>query len=104
MEMVEVEARGPDLITWDVARRLVRGYNYAQNTLQWKHPQVNSHCDLRELLLGEVQRVVDGRDAELHGFGVWREEGPQDGVVGHVHEGHDGVPAFVVVPDLREES
>lgn len=44
--------------------------------------------------------MVDGRDAELNGFGRRREEGTQDGVIGDVHEGHHGVPAFVVVPHL----
>lgn len=48
--------------------------------------------------------MVDGGDAELDRLGGRRQEGPQDGVVGHVHEGHHGVPAFVVVPHLTEES
>lgn len=69
-----------------------------------KQKRKHSHCDFRKLLFGEVQRVVDGGDAELCGFGVRGEEGAQDGVVGHVHEGHHGVPAFVIIPDLTEES
>lgn len=27
------------------------------------------HCDFRQLLFGEVQRMVDGCDAKLDGFG-----------------------------------
>lgn len=61
------------------------------------------HGDFRQLLLGEVQRVVDGSDSKLCSFGAWRQEGSQDGVIGHVHEGHHGVPAFVVVPHLSRE-
>lgn len=62
------------------------------------------HRDLGELLLGEVQRMVDGGDAKLLGSVGGRKESPQDGVVGHVHVGHHGVPAFVVVPDLRRQT
>lgn len=61
------------------------------------------HRDVRQLLFGEVQRVIDGSDSKLHGFGVWRQEGSQDGVIGHIHEGHHGVPAFVIVPHLTME-
>ena len=60
----------------------------------------HSHGDLGQLLLGEVERVVDGGDAVLHRVGGGRQEGPEDGVVGHVHEGRHGVPALVVVPHL----
>ena len=44
--------------------------------------------------------MVDGGDAVLHGVGRGGQEGPEDGVVGHVHEGRHGVPALVVVPHL----
>lgn len=47
--------------------------------------------------------MVDGGDAVLHGVSVGGQVGPQDGVVGHVHEGHHGVPAFIVVPHLRQK-
>lgn len=48
--------------------------------------------------------MVDDGDAKLNRFGGRRQEGPQDGVIGHIHEGHHGVPAFVVVPHLTEKS
>lgn len=44
--------------------------------------------------------MVDCGDAKLNGLGTSREERPQDGVVGDVHESHHGMPAFVVVPHL----
>lgn len=47
--------------------------------------------------------MVDGSDSKLHGFGARGQEGSQDGVIGHVHEGHHGVPAFVIVPHLPVE-
>ena len=60
----------------------------------------HSHGDLGELLPGQVQRVVDGRDPVLIQGGGAGQRRPQDGVVGHVHEGDHGVPALVVVPHL----
>ncbi len=48
--------------------------------------------------------MVDGSDAKLNRFGGRRQEGSQDGVIGYIHEGHHGVPAFVVVPNLTDES
>lgn len=56
---------------------------------------------LRQLLLGQVQRVVEGPDAVLAGVGAARQVGPEDGVVHDVDECSDAVPAFVVEPDLR---
>lgn len=47
--------------------------------------------------------MIDGSDSKLHGVGVWRQEGSEDGVIGHIHEGHHGVPAFVIVPHLAME-
>lgn len=47
--------------------------------------------------------MIDSSDSKLHGFGVWRQEGSEDGVIGHIHEGHHGVPAFVIVPHLTME-
>lgn len=47
--------------------------------------------------------MVNGSDSKLHGFGARGQEGSQDGVIGHVHEGHHGVPAFVIVPHLPVE-
>lgn len=62
---------------------------------------VHSQGHLRQLLLGQVQRVVEGHDAVVVGVRPWRQVGSQDGVVHHVHEGRDAVPALVVEPDLR---
>lgn len=47
--------------------------------------------------------MVDGSDSKLYGIGARGQEGSQDGVIGHVHEGHHGVPAFVIVPHLPVE-
>lgn len=60
----------------------------------------HSQCDLRQLLLGQVERVVVGGDAELGGVFAGLQVCPQDAVVHHVEEGADAVPAFVVEPDL----
>lgn len=46
--------------------------------------------------------MVDGCDAVLHGVNVTRQVGPQNGIVGHIHEGHHGMPALVVVPHLQK--
>lgn len=63
----------------------------------------HSQSDLGQLLLGQVQRVVEGADAVLAGVSSLRQVCPKDGVVHHVDEGADAVPAFVVKPDLRRE-
>ena len=60
----------------------------------------HSHSDLRELFLGEVQGVVDSSDPILIQVGASGQVCPEDGVVGHVHERHHGMPALVVVPHL----
>lgn len=62
---------------------------------------VHSQGHLRQLLLGQVQRVVEGHDAVVAGVCTRRQVSSQDGVVHHVHEGRDAVPALVVEPDLR---
>lgn len=62
---------------------------------------VYSQRHLRQLLLGQVQRVVEGPDAVLAGVGAAGKVGPEDGVVHDVDECSDAVPAFVVEPDLR---
>lgn len=64
----------------------------------------HSQCSLRELLLGEVQGVVDGRDAIECGVRACRQLCPQQPIVGHVEEGDHGVPALVVEPHLQPES
>lgn len=58
------------------------------------------HSNLRELFSGEVQRVVDGRDSILIQVSSFGQVGAQDGVVGHVHEGHHSMPSLIVVPHL----
>ncbi|TNN64375.1 hypothetical protein EYF80_025416 [Liparis tanakae] len=60
-------------------------------------------CDLGQLLLGEVERVIGGSDAELGGVLVGLQTRAQDAVVHHVEERADAVPAFVVEPDLETE-
>lgn len=65
--------------------------------------QLCSHSDFRKLLFGEIQRVIDGGDPILDRFGERREEGSQNGVIGHIHEGHHGVPAFVIIPHLTKD-
>ena len=70
-------------------------------TEPWRLGAPHSHGDLGELLPGQVQRVVDGGDAVMIQGGVSGQRGPQDGVVGHIHEGDHGVPALVVVPHLQ---
>lgn len=47
--------------------------------------------------------MVDSSDSKLYGFGVRGQKGSQDGIIGHVHERHHGVPAFVIVPHLTTE-
>lgn len=66
--------------------------------------QAHLHCDLRELLFGEVQWVVDGGDSVFIQVGTFGQVCPEDAVVGHVHEGNHGVPALVVVPHLQWET
>lgn len=61
-----------------------------------RHP----HCDIRELLLGQIEGVIDGCDAELRRISVKRQVGSQDGVVRYVHEGHHGMPSFIIKPHL----
>lgn len=67
-------------------------------------PFFHLHCDLGELLLGEVEGVVDGSDPVLVQVGAFGQVGAENGVVGHVHEGNHGVPALVVVPHLQWET
>lgn len=62
---------------------------------------VYSQRHLRQLLLGQVQRVVEGPDAVLAGVRAAGQVGPEDGVVHDVDECSNAVPAFVVEPDLR---
>lgn len=64
------------------------------------HPQHSQGC-LRELLLGEVEGVVGGRDAETCGVGAGGQPGSQQPIAGHVEEGDHGMPALVVEPDLQ---
>lgn len=59
------------------------------------------HCDLGELLLGQVQGLAYDGDAVLLGAAGLAQAGPQDGVVGHVEEADQGMPAFVVKPHLQ---
>ena len=61
-----------------------------------------SHSDFRQLFLGKVERVVDSGDAVYIQAGIFGQVGSEDGVVGHVHEGHHGMPALVVVPHLQK--
>lgn len=63
----------------------------------------DSQSDLGQLLLGQVQRVVEGADAVRAGVRPRGQVRPEDGVVHHVDEGADAVPAFVVEPDLRSK-
>lgn len=65
--------------------------------------QVHSHSDLRELLLGEVQRVVDDGDSIFVQVGSFWQVCTEDTVVGNIHERNHGVPALVVVPNLWKE-
>lgn len=62
-----------------------------------------SQRHLRQLLLGEVERVVVGTDAERFGVFASLQACPQDPVVHHVEERADTVPAFVVKPNLKGE-
>lgn len=62
-----------------------------------------SQCHLRQLLLGEVERVIVGTDAERFGVFTSLQACPQDPVVHHVEERADTVPAFVVEPNLKGE-
>lgn len=64
---------------------------------------VYSQRHLGQLLLGEVQRVVEGSDAVHAGVLPLRQVGPQDAVVHHIDEGADAVPALVVEPHLEDQ-
>lgn len=66
-------------------------------------PEAYSHSDLRELLLGEVQRVVDDSDSIFVQVGSFWQVCTEDAVVGNIHERNHGVPALVVVPNLWKE-
>lgn len=61
----------------------------------------DSHSDLRKLLLGEVQRVVNGSDSVFIQDSSFGQVGAEDGVVGHIHERHHSMPALIVVPHLQ---
>lgn len=59
------------------------------------------HCNLWELLLGEVEGLADDGDSVLLWVPVCRQAGPEDGIVGHVQETDQGMPTFVVKPHLE---
>lgn len=48
--------------------------------------------------------MVDGSDAKRGRVGGPGQEGPQNGVISHIHEGHHGMPAFVIIPYLTKKS
>lgn len=48
--------------------------------------------------------MVDGGDSVFVQVGTFGQVRPEDGVVGHVHEGNHGVPALVVVPHLQSQT
>lgn len=58
---------------------------------------------LRELLFGQIERVVERIDAELGSLGAGGEVGAQDSIVHDVEERSDTVPAFVIEPDLHNK-
>lgn len=53
-------------------------------------------------MLGEVEWVVEGSDAVSTWVFVLLQVGPKDGIVHHVQEGGNGMPAFVVEPHLQK--
>lgn len=55
---------------------------------------------LRELLFGQIERVVERIDAELGALWAGGEIRAQDGIVHDVEERSDAVPALVIEPDL----
>lgn len=61
----------------------------------------HSHCDLRELLFGQVQRMVDNCDPVFVQICSFWKICAKDGIVGHVHKRHHGMPALIVIPNLR---
>lgn len=63
--------------------------------------QKDSQGGLGELLLSEVQRVVECGDAVGMAGGAWWQARTEECIAGSVDEGHHGVPALVVEPDLR---
>lgn len=62
--------------------------------------RAHSHGGVRELLLGEVERMVGSRDAVATGVLLGGQTSPQDGVVCNTEEGHRAVPGLVVEPHL----
>lgn len=60
----------------------------------------DSHGNVGELLLGEVEGVIGHGDAVPAGILSCRQISPQDGVVGHTEEGCHAVPCLVVEPHL----
>lgn len=64
---------------------------------------MHSQSHLAQLLLGQVQRVVEGSDPEELRVSTGGQVGPQDPVVHHVDERPDAVPALIIEPDLRED-
>lgn len=62
--------------------------------------RANSHGGVRELLLGEVERVIGRGDAVAPGVLRGGQVRPQDGVVSNTEEGHHAVPGLVVEPHL----
>ena len=46
--------------------------------------------------------MVGDSDAILSLVGTARQVGSQDAIISHIHEGHHGMPAFVVEPHLQQ--
>lgn len=53
-------------------------------------------------MLGQVERVIEGSDPISTRVFALLEVGPKDGIVDHIQEGGNRMPALVVEPHLQE--
>lgn len=64
--------------------------------------QADLHSDFRELLLGEVQRMVYSSDPVFLRVLASPQISSEDCIVGYIEETNHGMPAFIVKPHLKE--
>lgn len=66
--------------------------------------QIYLQRHLRELLFGEVERMVESFDAELGALRAGGQISTQDSIVHDIEERSDTVPALIIEPNLKEHT
>lgn len=64
--------------------------------------QADLHSDFRELLLGEVQRMVYSSDPILLRGLASPQISSEDCIIGYIEETNHSMPSFIVKPHLKE--